>query len=430
MTTLTPLFGLCDINNAYCSFERTFAPRLATTAMVVLSANDGCCVARSAEVKALGVKMGTPWFKLRELAQQHGIVAQASNFTLYGDMSNRVMTILRDFAPDLEVYSIDEAFIRVESLMRLYENPSALGRAIFERMAQWLGLPVCVGFGESKTLAKLANHLAKKNPEFKGVCDLSSMSNTQREQWMANTDVSEIWGVGRRIHARLQTMGIASVRDLRKAAPKRVRAVFGVVMERTVAELNGHSCLALEEVAPAKQQIMTSRSFGGPVMSMAELGEAVATYVGRAAMKLRRQQSMANAIHVFIQTNRHKPEEPQYSAGLVVPFTEPTDDTLVLTAAAIRGLRQIYRSGHRYKRAGIMLVGLSENHQAQPNLFANEEAQLRSRQLMITLDAVNKRFGRETLRVSSSGFSQSWAARARNLSPKYTTQWADLPVAR
>ena len=262
---MAPQFALVDVNNFYVSCERVFQPKLQNVPMVVLSNNDGCAVARSNEVKALGVKMGTPWFKMKDLARQHGILAFSSNYTLYGDMSNRVVSILRDFSPDIEVYSIDESFLRVERVAHLYGGLSPMGQQIRERISQWTGLPVCVGFGPSKTLAKLANHMAKKNPEFDGVCDLHAMSRLERRQWMSQIEVGEVWGVGRRINTRLAAMGIQTILELRNASPKAIRAQFGVVMERTCEELRGVSCLELEEIAPPKQQIMSSRSFGKPV---------------------------------------------------------------------------------------------------------------------------------------------------------------------
>ena len=426
---MAPQFALVDVNNFYVSCERVFQPRLQKVPMVVLSNNDGCAVARSNEVKALGVKMGTPWFKMKDLAKKHGILAFSSNYTLYGDMSNRVVSILRDFSPDMEVYSIDESFLRVESVAHLYGGLSSMGQQIRERIRQWTGLPVCVGFGPSKTLAKLANHMAKKNPEFDGVCDLHAMSRLERRQWMSRIEVGEVWGVGRRINARLATMGIQSVLDLRNASPKAIRAQFGVVMERTCEELRGVSCLELEEIAPPKQQIMSSRSFGKPVECIEELQEAVATYVGRAAEKLRQQGSVSGAVYVFVQTNPFKENERQYNAGLTVPLLNPDDDTRVLIQAALRGLKAIYRTGYRYKKAGIMLTLLSDKATQQGALFGESAGGQRSTRLMAAMDAVNREFGRNTLRAAVSGIANTWAMRAGNRSPCYTTRWEELPIA-
>ncbi len=426
----TPQFALVDVNNFYVSCERVFQPKLKHTPMVVLSNNDGCAVALSNEVKALGVKMGTPWFKMKELASQHGILAFSSNYTLYGDMSNRVITILSEFAPDIEVYSIDESFLQIESVAHLYGGSQAMGQLMRQRIRQWTGLPVCVGIGPTKTLAKFANHLAKKNAVFDGVCDLHVLSRPERLQWMAGIDVGEVWGVGRRIAIRLKELGILSVRDLRNASPKEIRTHFGVVMERTCNELRGLSCLDLEDVAPAKQQIMSSRSFGAPVEALVELREAVATYVASAAAKLREQGSVSGAIYVFAQTNRFREDDAQYNAGLTVPLEEPSDDTLVLIKAALGGLGKIYRPGFRYKKAGITLTLLTDKTLRQETLFDDPQVRAKSKRLMAVIDAVNQEYGRETLRSGASGIEQNWATRAEFRSPRYTTRWEDLPVAQ
>ena len=423
-----PQFALVDVNNFYVSCERVFRPGLTNTPLVVLSNNDGCAVARSNEVKALGVKMGTPWFKLKGLAKQHGIQAFSSNYVLYGDMSNRVTTILRDFSPDIEVYSIDESFLRIETVAHLYGGAVSMGQQIRERVLQWTGLPVCVGVGPTKTLAKFANHLAKKNAVFGGVCDLHVMPRPERLQWMNGVDVAEVWGVGRRTAARLETMGIRSVLDLRNTSPKEVRSQFGVVMERTCSELRGISCLTLEDMAPARQQIMSSRSFGVPVESIEELQEAVACYTTRAAGKLRQQQSFSAAVHVFLQINRFKDDEPQYHPAITVPLIEATDDTLTLISAATSGLRNIFRAGFHYKKVGIMLTLLSSKTARQGTLFDGPVAREKSARLMAVMDAINQEFGRDTLHSAAEGVAKRWAMRAGMRSPRYTTQWDELPV--
>ena len=422
-------FALVDVNNFYVSCERVFQPRLETVPMVVLSNNDGCAVARSNEVKALGVKMGTPWFKMKDLARQHGILAFSSNYTLYGDMSNRVVSILRDFSPDMEVYSIDESFLHIERVAHLYGGVVAMGQQIRGRIKQWTGLPVCVGVGPTKTLSKLANHIAKKNAVFEGVCDLYSLSRTERQRWMAQIEVGEVWGVGRRINQRLGAMGIQTVLELRNASPKEIRAQFGVVLERTCEELRGISCLDLEDVAPAKKQIMSSRSFGAPVERIEELQEAVASYVERAAEKLRRQGSESGAVYVFLETNRFKEQEPQYNAGKTIPLAVPSDDTRLLIQAAMRGLKTIFRPGYRYKKAGIMLTLLSGKGERQETLFDNPVENARSSRLMAAMDAANREFGRDTLHSAATGVTKRWAMRSENRSPHFTTRWEDLPEA-
>lgn len=425
-----PMFALVDVNNFYVSCERVFQPQFEHVPMVVLSNNDGCAVARSAEVKALGVKMGTPWFKMKELAKEHGILALSSNYTLYGDMSNRATAVLRDFSPDIEVYSVDESFLRVESVAHLYGGMTAMGQQIRQRVKQWTGLPVCVGCGPTKTLAKIANHLAKKNPEFEGVCDLHAIPRPERLWWMSQLEVGEVWGVGKRIAKRLNAMGVETVLDLRNSSIKEIRAQFGVVMERTCNELRGISCLELEDVAPAKQQIMSSRSFGSPVTTLAELREAVASYVSRAAEKLRAQASVSAAVQVYIQTNRFKESDLQYSEGLVVPLPDPTDDTRLLTSAAILGLGLIFKPGYQYKKAGIMLTLISDKVKRQQTLFDDPLQRAQSAKLMAAMDAINAEFGRNTVRAGATGTEKRWAMRSENRSPRFTTRWDELPIAK
>jgi len=425
-----PIFALVDVNNFYVSCERVFQPQFEQVPMVVLSNNDGCAVARSAEVKALGVKMGTPWFKMKALAKEHGILALSSNYTLYGDMSNRATAVLRDFSPDIEVYSVDESFLRVESVAHLYGGVTAMGQQIRQRVKQWTGLPVCVGCGPTKTLAKIANHLAKKNPEFEGVCDLHAIPRPERLQWMSQLEVGEVWGVGKRIAKRLNAMGVETVLDLRNISIKEIRAQFGVVMERTCNELRGISCLELEDVAPAKQQIMSSRSFGSPVTTLAELREAVASYVSRAAEKLRAQGSVAAAVQVYIQTNRFKESDLQYSEGLLVPLPDPTDDTRLLTSAATLGLGLIFKPGYQYKKAGIMLTLISDKAKRQQTLFDDPLQRAQSAKLMAAMDAINAEFGRDTVRTGANGTEKRWAMRSENRSPRFTTRWDELPIAK
>jgi DNA polymerase V len=428
-TERPPHFALVDVNNFYCSCERAFNPRLEHVPLVVLSNNDGCAVARSNEVKALGVKMGAPWFKMRELAQQHGIQALSSNYTLYGDMSQRVVAVLGQFSPDIEVYSIDESFLRVETVAHLYGGAYAMGHAMRDRIRTWTGLPVCAGFGATKTLAKFANHLAKKNAEFNGVCDVSAFTNAERDSWMAKIAVGEVWGVGRKIAARLETMNIHTVLDLVRADAKSLRKQFGVVMERTASELQGTSCLELEDVAPPKDQIMASRSFGKMVHTVAELCEAVSWHIDRAAEKLRAQHSVAGAVYVFVQTNRFRDSDPQYNASVVIPLADATDDTMALTATALSGLRQIYREGYAYKKCGVMLMELGAKANRQETLFDDLAARTKSAKAMAVMDKLNLAYGRGTIRVGAAGVTQRWAMRSENRSPRYTTNWRELPIA-
>jgi len=424
------LFALVDVNNFYVSCERVFAPKLEDVPMVVLSNNDGCAVARSAEVKALGVKMGTPWFQMKDLAQQHGIQAYSSNYTLYGDMSGRVVEVLRKFTPNLEVYSIDESFLQIETVLKQYADPTSLGQIIKQDVKDTTGLPVCVGIGASKTLAKLANHLAKKNPQFAGVCDISSMPKAMLYQWMAETAVGEVWGIGGKTAKKLKELKINSIFDLVQISPQAMRQQFGVVIERICYELRGVSCLQLEEVAPAKQQIISSRSFGKPVTSLEGLSESVATHAARGAEKLRSQKSVTGALTIFVQTNSHKPFEPQHHQSITVVLSDPSDNTLTLTSAALNGLKQIYKAGFKYKKAGVILNLLADKPTMQQSLFDDMEVKGKSAGLMKAMDSINSRFGNAAIKTAASGTKQDWQMRSNNRSPNYTTQWDELPVVR
>lgn len=419
--------ALIDGNNFYCSCERAFNPRLEGKPLVVLSNNDGCVVARSAEVKALGVKMGVPWHQLKELAKQHGIIAYSSNYALYGDMSRRMMEVIGQFSPDQEIYSIDESFLELSAFQHL--DLQAYGQQIRQRVRQWTGIPVCVGIGPNKTLAKLANHIAKKRPQFNSVCNLCAMPAEEVTQLFAEISVREVWGVGPRIAKRLEEMGIETVADLRATSPARMRAEFSVVTERTVRALAGEQCQALEDIAPDKQQIMCSRSFGTLIHDPRQLAEAVSTYAARAAEKLRRQQSLAGGLHLFIRTNPFRERDPQYSKGITIPLPDPTDDTIMLTKAALFGLRRIFKPGFLYMKAGVMLVDLVPRSQRQATLFDDEAALARRMKLMATLDRVNQEFGRGTLRLASAGTEAAWKMRQDRKSPNYTTRWSELPIA-
>jgi len=424
------LFALVDVNNFYVSCERVFAPKLEDVPMVVLSNNDGCAVARSAEVKALGVKMGTPWFQMKDLAQQHGIQAYSSNYTLYGDMSGRVVEVLRKFTPNLEVYSIDESFLQIETVLKQYADPTSLGQIMKQDVKDTTGLPVCVGIGASKTLAKLANHLAKKNPQFAGVCDISSMPKAMLYQWMAETAVGEVWGIGGKTAKKLKELKINSIFDLVQISPQAMRQQFGVVIERICYELRGVSCLQLEEVAPAKQQIISSRSFGKPVTSLEGLSESVATHAARGAEKLRSQKSVTGALTIFVQTNPHKPFEPQHHQSITVVLSDPSDNTLTLTSAALKGLKQIYKAGFKYKKAGVILNLLADKPTMQQSLFDDMEVKGKSAGLMKAMDSINSRFGNAAIKTAAAGTKQDWQMRSNNRSPNYTTQWDELPVVR
>ena len=418
------MFALIDGNNFYVSCERVFKPKLENRPVVVLSNNDGCAVARSAEVKALGVKMGTPWFQMVDLARKHGIVALSSNYALYADMSNRMMSVLSQYSPDQEIYSIDECFLGLEGFEKY--DLIEYGREMRHRVKQWVGIPVCVGIAETKTLAKLANHCAKKGlAGVEGVCDFGRLSEKELSALFSTIEVGEIWGVGRQLSKKLGDRGITTVEALRKADQKTLRREFSVVLERTVMELNGTPCIELEEAAPNKQQIISSRSFGKPVYDIEELSQAVASYIGIAAEKLRSQGSLAGMVQVYIRTNPFKEGVPQYQRGLTVPLSQASDDTLLLTRAALWGLKKIYRPGFEYKKAGIALLNLTDGATPQIDMFSTRKDNTK---LMAAMDQINGIWGRGSLRSAAEGIQKDWKMKREKKSPGYTTCWDQLPT--
>ena len=416
--------ALIDVNNFYVSCERVFNPKLVGQPVVVLSNNDGCAVARSNEVKALGVVMGSPWFKLKDLARQHGIIALSSNYALYADMSNRVMSILRGFSPDQEVYSIDESFLDVTSFNR--RDLIAYGQQMRKRILQWTGLPVCVGIGSTKTLAKLANHCAKKRPLFNGVCNFNQMHEEAVNQVLSEVEVGEVWGIGRKLAPKLNALGIHSILDLKQVNTERLRQQFGVVMEKTIRELNGTVCMEMEEIAPAKKQILSSRSFGIPVRDYTSLSESVTLYMSRAAEKLRKQHAYAGSVYVHIRTSPFKPDEPYYGNGMTIPLPSPTDDTRQLVNVALWGLRQLYKPHYNYQKAGVMLAELVPAEGCQTDLFAASTLPVKSSKLMTVMDGINKKMGKESIKLASEGFKRPWKMKQGNKSPCYTTEWNEI----
>lgn len=416
-------FALIDCNNFYVSCERVFNPRLSCKPVVALSNNDGCVISRSAEAKALEVPMGAPYFKIEQEFRRQGGIALSSNYALYADMSNRVMSLLGTFSPHQEIYSIDECFLGMEG----FQNLTAIGRTIRQHILKWTGLPVCVGFGPTKTLAKLANHVAKKQLAWQGVCDLDSLSPIDQQALIGPLAVGEVWGVGRKYQEQLAAMNIHTVRELKESDPRRIRQRFSVVLEKTVMELRGVPCIDLEEVAPDKQQIMCSRSFGTPVHDLENLRQALASFVARACEKLRAQGSRAGSLLVFIQTSPFRLDDPQYTGSLRIPLSVPTDDTLAMTRYALAGLEKVYRPGFPYAKAGVMLGELVSKDREQFDLFGTvPEQSTRNDALMSVLDAVNRKFGRKALGSAAALTEGHWRMKQQHRSPAYTTQWGEI----
>lgn len=420
--------ALVDCNNFYVSCERMFNPRLEGKPVVVLSNNDGCAVARSNEVKALGVKMSDPWFKMEKLAKQHGIIALSSNYTLYGDLSARVMSVLSNFSPNQEIYSIDECFLDLDGFDS--ETLMAYGQTIRQAVKQNVGIPVCVGIAATKTLAKLANHCAKKGLAGEGgVCDFGRLNESELSTLFAGIPVGEIWGVGRRITEKLNTMGIHTIENLRTASQKTIREQFSVVLERTLQELNGIPCVELEEAGKPRQQIMVSRSFGSSVTTLADLAESISYFTTTAAEKLRKDGSVASSICVYIRTNPFKEKEPQYQRSVIVPLFQPSADTMTLISAALTGLESIYRHGFYYKKTGVLLMGLQSKGTVQATLFDDMASQAKSDRMMSVMDTINRKMGKGSLTIAASGIRNNWAMRRERKSPAYTTDWNELPIA-
>mgnify|MGYP000523304340 CR=1 FL=1 len=427
------LVALVDGNNFYVSCERLFDPRLETRPVIVMSNNDGMVISRSQEVKALGIKMGAPMHHIRDVIKKHRIATLSSNYGLYGDLSQRMMAVVGQFGPVQEIYSIDESFLDLSDM----QGRDLVGHAqeIRQRVRQWVGIPTCVGIASTKTLAKLANHVAKKRPEFEGVCDFTRMNEPDLVELLGGFAARDVWGVGRQSDARLKELGIRTARDLLLADSAAISTRFGVVMERTISELRGIGCQPLEAVAPDKKQILSSRSFGRATSDVEELAESVTMHVSTAAEKMRRQDSACSTLQVFLKTNPFKPELPQHHPTATVRLGAPTDDSLKMVSAAVRAVRGLYRPGYKYHKTGVILIDLQPKKVQQLDLFADAPALVSAgttarERLMHTLDSVNRRSGRGTMRFASEGVDHRWRMKREKVSPAYTTQWEELPVAR
>lgn len=415
------VFALVDCNNFYASCERVFNPKLNGKPIVVLSNNDGCVVARSNEAKALGIGMGVPEFQIRSVLRTHRVQVFSSNYTLYGDLSQRIMETLEQFSPHIEVYSIDEAFLSLLGFAR--RDLTEYGRQIRRTVKQWTGIPVSVGMAETKTLAKIANRIAKRNPATGGVCDL--LACPDREALLEGVAVEDVWGIGPNYARLLNQHGLTTALQLRQADDQWIRKHLGIVGVRLVYELRGHSCLDLDECPAPKQGITCSRAFGRSVCTLADMEEAVSSYVSRAAEKLRGEGLAATVLTVFLMTNAFT-DEPQYRNSVTCSLLVGTDTTSELIRVALKGLRSIYRDGYRYKKAGVMCTALVSASQVQPDLFDHQDRP-RSKRLMAALDAVNDRWGAGTLEYASSGLTKTWKTQFHRRSPAYTTDWNELP---
>lgn len=415
------MIGIVDINSMYASCERVFRPDLAGRPVGVLSNNDGCIIALSKELKALGIRMGTPHFMIRKELKEANVALFSSNYELYGDMSRRVMAVLRELAPDIEIYSIDEAFLDLAGI----DDVGALGLEIRQRLLKWTGLPSCVGIGPTKTLAKLANRVAKKAPGSNGVCVLPGPDR----QLFSRVPIGDIWGIGRQVAPKLESMGYHTVWDLVRADPRQLRSKFNVVLERTIRELQGEKCFQLNEEPPHPKHIMVSRAFSRRVATFEEMREAIVNYGTRASEKARQKGVYAEALQVFIQTSPFAKNSPRYSNVATYNFAEARNDVGSIATAGTIALKRIFRDGFQYQKAGVMLFGLVKDKERQPSFFGGHQDN-KTEQAMQVLDKLNERFGRNTVATAAGGFKKKWAMSRTMLSPRYTTRWQDLRMVQ
>ena len=420
---MSQTFALVDCNNFYVSCERVFDAKLAGRPVIVLSNNDGCVVARSQEAKALGVRMGVPLYQIKHLVEANDIKVYSSNYALYSDMSQRVMGILQSFTPDVENYSIDEAFMLLGG--RRYSSPrllDGLGREIRERVRHDTGVPVTIGIAETKTLAKLANHLAKNSKKAGGVLDLTD--SPYKEVALDRTPVEEVWGIGPAYLKLLKQKGVLSALHLRDVDVRWARQAMTVVGARVVLELRGVSCLPLESCPPSKKSLTCSRTFGKSTASLSDLREAVAYYATRVAEKLHRGRLVAGVVTVFVQTDRFS-GEPQYFNAGTHTLAHPTDSTQEIMRCAMNALERIFREGFNYRKAGVMLNSLSSADQLTLRMPGEERGE-RFRQVMLAVDQINRKWGRDTIRFAAANPAGDWRTKIERRSPRYTTRLEEV----
>ncbi|MBT6355865.1 MAG: Y-family DNA polymerase [Nitrosomonadales bacterium] len=413
------MIALIDINNFYVSCERLFNPHLIDQPVVVLSNNDGCVISRSNEAKKLGIKMGIPLFKIKNFLHEKKVNILSSNYPLYADMSFRTMHVLSSFADLQEIYSIDECFLDLGG----QKNLDAIGRLIRKRLLQWLGMPVCVGIAPTKTLAKFANHCAKTQENWRGVCDLSKIKESEINQIMANIDVSEVWGVGVKTSIKLKKMGINSVLDLKQTNPAKINLYFNVNIERTVVELNQSICFPVVTEAPKKNEILSSRSFGRPVKTIDMLSEAITTFLSRATFKARQQEMLASSVTLFIRSSPHK--DNYYANAIRIPLAFPTNHHNLILPLALEGLRAIFKLNIQYIKCGVLLSGLISESIQQKNLWLNFD-----NSSMEVVDKINNKFNKKSVRLGTEPLNPEWQMKQSNKSRSFTTSWDELLIAQ
>lgn len=415
------MFALIDCNNFYASCERLFRPDLHHKPIVVLSNNDGCVIARSNEAKALGIKMGEPFFRIKALCQQHHVHAFSSNYTLYGDLSRRVMVTIEEQWPHFEVYSIDEAFLDLSSMAPALREPFCY--ELQKKILKNTGIPTSIGIGQTKTLAKMANHVARKIVK-SPVVDISC----SRDYWSQQVDVGDVWGVGRQWVHKLNKLRIQTAYDLAMTNHHLLKKQFNVVLMRTAMELTGISCGGLEDAEP-KQSILSSKSFGQMQTDFTSLAQSLSSHCARAVEKLRRQKLVTQRLWVFVHTNRFRTDLVQHFPSMELKLISSTDDLRIITRSAKRCLHRIFKSGYYYKKIGVCLEDLTPKNPRQLDMFTQLSGeQLKNTEILMTvIDNINNKYGRSTIRLAAEGYSKPWAMRGELKSPAYTTQWSDVP---
>ncbi|MFX7293013.1 DNA polymerase V subunit UmuC [Acinetobacter baumannii] len=423
------VFFLIDVNNMYVSCERVFDPSLNDRPVIVLSNNDGCAVARSNEAKSLNIKMGVPLFQIKDIVQQHNVIVLSSNYAMYAEMSRRFHSILASYvtAEEVEPYSIDECFIDFTAYEKNFDLEK-VGQQMRQQIWKWLGLPVCVGIGRSKTEAKIANHIAKKNPGFNSVCDLVNMDPCNKEYYFAQIDVSEVWGVGRKHSKKLQSMGINTVYDLTCSSPQEMKKTFSIVMARTVSELQGTSCIEIEHSPESKKQIVASRSFGNKVTELDDLKEAISMYAQDACSRLRSEKLLCGCILAFVQSNPFDPNVPFYNKSVSYTFPEATDSALDLVQAATVMISHIYKAGIKYKKCGVILTCLEPKAGHTYDLLTDMNEIAKKEKLMNALESVHDKFGKKKLGVGPCFLPNRGWSMSRDKLSKNPFKWNELLV--
>ena len=416
-------FALVDCNNFYASCERIFNPKLIGRAIVVLSNNDGCIITRSAEAKALGIKMGEPYFKAKKIIQKNKVKVFSSNYALYGDISQRVMEILSSFSPEIEIYSIDEAFLGFNGFKNYELNTYC--KYMREKVKKWVGIPVSIGLSETKTLAKIANHLAKKNPNYAGVCILKDKKTIDKA--LREIEINNVWGIGRRLSIFLKKYNVRTAKDFIFLDRQWIKKNMGIVGEKIYFELQGISCLDLELLPSNKKSCCVSRSFNKPIEKLNDLEESISNYGARVAEKIRKEKLVAQSMSIFVLTNHFNKREKQYSNSIKLQLPFPTNDSIKIIKRALEGIRQIYRSGYRYKKTGIILHELNQASEMKGLLDIDRE---QSDSMMKTIDQINYRYGCSAIKLASEGIKKGWLMRGEKISPCYTTRFDELMEVR